>query len=87
MRPTPQALIGATDWHDGQFAHGAHAEIAWMSSPWFANGVTRTSRGQSNSVMNDPMLTSIVRRSITVSPNNQYDLKRDSNQPEREVRP
>ena len=26
--PTEQALRGATDWHDGQFAHGAHAGIA-----------------------------------------------------------
>ena len=26
--PTEQAHIPATDWHDGQFAHGAHAEIA-----------------------------------------------------------
>jgi hypothetical protein len=26
--PTPQAPIPAADWHDGQFAHGAYAEIA-----------------------------------------------------------
>jgi hypothetical protein len=41
--PTEQALTPATDWHDGQFAHGAHAEIArranrlrifWMRAPW-----------------------------------------------------
>jgi hypothetical protein len=25
--PTPQAPIPAADWHDGQFAHGAHAGI------------------------------------------------------------
>jgi hypothetical protein len=41
--PTEQALTPATDWHDGQFAHDAHAEIArranrlrifWMRAPW-----------------------------------------------------
>jgi hypothetical protein len=26
--PTPQAPMGAADWHDGQFAHGMHAEVA-----------------------------------------------------------
>jgi hypothetical protein len=26
--PTPQAAIRATEWHDGQFAHGAYAGIA-----------------------------------------------------------
>ena len=26
--PTPQARFTATHWHDGQFAHGAHARIA-----------------------------------------------------------
>ena len=26
--PTPQARFAATDWHDGQFAHGGHARYA-----------------------------------------------------------
>src|ERR1700726_1006879 len=30
--PTRQAMMHATDWHDGQFAHGAHAEIARRAS-------------------------------------------------------
>jgi hypothetical protein len=30
--PTEQALTPATDWHDGQFAHGMHAEIARRAS-------------------------------------------------------
>jgi hypothetical protein len=30
--PTWQAPTPATDWHDGQFAHGAHAEIARRAS-------------------------------------------------------
>src|SRR6202035_747609 len=30
--PTRQALMHATDWHDGQFAHGAYAEIARRAS-------------------------------------------------------
>ena len=30
--PTEQAPMPATDWHDGQFAHDAHAEIARRAS-------------------------------------------------------
>jgi len=26
--PTPQAMMRAADWHDGQFAHGVHAGAA-----------------------------------------------------------
>jgi hypothetical protein len=25
--PTPQALMPAADWHDGQYAHGVHAGV------------------------------------------------------------
>jgi hypothetical protein len=30
--PTPQARTDAADWHDGQFVHGAHAEVACRES-------------------------------------------------------
>jgi hypothetical protein len=31
--PTPQAMMRAADWHDGQFAHGVHAGVACRADP------------------------------------------------------
>ena len=42
--PTWQALTPATDWHDGQFAHGAHAEIARRATACAAASRGRHSR-------------------------------------------
>jgi hypothetical protein len=42
--PTWQAPTPATDWHDGQFAHGAHAEIARRASACAAASRGRHSR-------------------------------------------
>jgi hypothetical protein len=42
--PTEQALTPATDWHDGQFAHGADAEIARRASACAAASRGRHSR-------------------------------------------
>ena len=42
--PTWQAPTPATDWHDGQFAHGVHAEIARRASACAAASRGRHSR-------------------------------------------
>ena len=46
--PTAQALTPATDWHDGQFAHGAHAEIARRASERAAASRGRHSRARAH---------------------------------------
>jgi hypothetical protein len=42
--PTEQAPTPATDWHDGQFSHGAHAEIARRATACAAASRSRHSR-------------------------------------------